>query len=88
MGGRDFRHTASRHRVKLGLNGRYAHKPHVKMVLRVELDVAHMGFVCVVPIQPDFDATARGSGTAKTRRVSELSDLSDAAMSASEQAWG
>jgi len=45
------------------------------MFLRVELDVAHMSFVCVVPIQPDLDATARGSGTAKTRRVSELSDL-------------
>ena len=47
MGGRDFRHTASRHRVKLGLNGRYAHKPHVKIVVRVELDVARIVFVGV-----------------------------------------
>ena len=41
-------------------------KPHAKTVIRVALDVARMEFIDAASIQPEIDATARGSGAAKT----------------------
>ena len=44
------RATAARRRAQLRLYERYAYKPHVIIVVRVELDVEHIVFIGVAPV--------------------------------------
>jgi hypothetical protein len=79
---------SARQGAALQRGGSQTHKPHEKIVVRVKLDVAHMGLIGVAPIQPEFDATARGSGASKTREVSELSAVMPARQGAALRRHG
>ena len=70
---------SARQGAALQRGGSKTHKPYEKIVVCVKLDVAHMGLIGVAPIQPEFDATARGSGAANTRKVRSFSAIATAA---------